>query len=45
LKLEKEAIAVEAAVEKTITAGKLTADLGGKAGTTEVTDIILSYLK
>jgi 3-isopropylmalate dehydrogenase len=45
LKLEKEAAAVEAAVEKTITAGKLTADLGGKSSTTEVTDIILSYLK
>jgi 3-isopropylmalate dehydrogenase len=45
LKLEKEAAAIEAAVEKTIAAGKLTADLGGKASTTEVTDNILSYLK
>ena len=45
LKLEKEAAAIESAVEKTISAGKLTADLGGKASTTEVTDSILSYLK
>jgi 3-isopropylmalate dehydrogenase len=45
LKLEKEAAAVETAVEKTITTGKLTADLGGSASTTEVTDIILSFLK
>jgi 3-isopropylmalate dehydrogenase len=45
LKLEKEAAAIESAVEKTISAGKLTADLGGNASTAEVTDNILSYLK
>ncbi|MEI8132741.1 MAG: 3-isopropylmalate dehydrogenase [Leptolinea sp.] len=45
LKLEKEAAAIEAAVGKTIAAGKLTADLGGSATTTEVTDIIIAYLK
>jgi 3-isopropylmalate dehydrogenase len=44
LKLEKEAAAIEAAVDKTIAAGRLTADLGGTASTTEVTDIILSYM-
>ena len=44
LKLEKEAAAVEAAVEKTIASGTLTADLGGKANTIEVTDSILSNL-
>jgi 3-isopropylmalate dehydrogenase len=44
LKLEEEAAAVEAAVEKTITAGHLTADLGGKAGTNEVTDLIIKNL-
>ena len=44
LKLEKEAAAIEAAVEKTIAAGRLTADLGGTANTTEVTDTILANL-
>lgn len=44
LKLEKEAAAVEAAVEKTIASGKLTADLGGKANTNEVTESILANL-
>ncbi|NMB60267.1 MAG: 3-isopropylmalate dehydrogenase [Chloroflexi bacterium] len=44
LKLEKEAAAVEAAVEKTIASGTLTADLGGKANTKEVTESILSNL-
>lgn len=45
LKLEQEAVEIEAAVEKTITAGRLTADLGGKANTSDVTDRIISYLK
>ena len=44
LKLEKEAAAVEAAVEKTIASSTLTADLGGKANTKEVTDSILANL-
>jgi len=44
LKLEKEAAAIEAAVEKTIASGTLTADLGGKFNTTEVTDSILANL-
>ncbi len=44
LKLEKEAAAIEAAVEKTIASGTLTADLGGKANTTEVTESILANL-
>lgn len=44
LKLEKEAADIEAAVEKTIASGRLTADLGGKATTTEVTKTILANL-
>jgi 3-isopropylmalate dehydrogenase len=44
LKLEKEAAAVEAAVEKTIASGTLTADLGGKANTNSVTESILANL-
>ncbi len=44
LKLEKEALAVEAAVEKAIADGKLTADLGGSLGTGEATDTILANL-
>jgi len=44
LKLEKEASAIEMAVEKTIASGRLTADLGGTANTTEVTDSILDVL-
>lgn len=44
LKLEKEAAAIETAVEKTIATGRLTADLGGKATTTEVTESILANL-
>jgi 3-isopropylmalate dehydrogenase len=45
LKLEKEAVAIETAVEKAIAAGHLTADLGGNASTIEVTNTILSNLK
>jgi 3-isopropylmalate dehydrogenase len=44
LKLEKEAILIETAVEKTIKAGQLTADLGGSASTEEVTDSIIQNL-
>jgi len=44
LKLEKEAAAIEAAVEKTIASGTLTGDLGGKANTKEVTESILANL-
>lgn len=44
LKMEKEAAAIETAVEKTIATGPLTADLGGTAKTTEVTDSILANL-
>lgn len=44
LKLEKEATAVEAAVEKTIAGGRLTADLGGTATTSDVTESILANL-
>jgi len=44
LKLEREAAAVESAVEKTITAGVLTADLGGNSSTQAVVDVIISYL-
>ncbi len=44
LKLQKEAAAIEAAVEKTIASGKLTADLGGTANTMEVTDSILANI-
>ncbi len=44
LKMEKEAAAIEAAVEKTITSGRLTADLGGTASTTDVTETVLANL-
>lgn len=44
LKLEKEAALIESAVEKTIDAGCLTADLGGKASTQKMTEMILLYL-
>jgi 3-isopropylmalate dehydrogenase len=44
LKLEREAAAIETAVEKTIAADCLTADLGGSAVSREVTDSILSNL-
>jgi 3-isopropylmalate dehydrogenase len=44
LQLEKEAVCIEAAVEKTIASGRLTADLGGTASTTEVTENILQNL-
>jgi len=44
LKLEKEASSIEAAVEKTIAGGHLTADLGGTATTSEVTETILANL-
>ncbi len=44
LKLEKEAAAMEAAVDKTIAGGRLTADLGGTATTSDVTETILANL-
>ena len=44
LKLEREAAAVESAVEQTIAAGVLTADLGGNSSTQAVTDVIISKL-
>ena len=45
LKLESEAIAIEQAVERTITEGCLTVDLGGSASTRVVTEAILHNLK
>ncbi len=44
LKLEREADALQAAVEKTIAAGRLTPDLGGSASTREVADAIIANL-
>jgi 3-isopropylmalate dehydrogenase len=44
LGLEAEAAAVERAVEATLGAGIRTADLGGDAGTDEVTDAVLAEL-
>ena len=44
LKLEKEAVLVERAVEKVIEKGILTADLGGTCKTGEVTNAILREL-
>lgn len=45
LKLESEAAAIEAAVEKTIEAGITTADLGGSSSTQAVTEAILQNLQ
>jgi 3-isopropylmalate dehydrogenase len=44
LGLENEARVVESAVEKTIEAGTLTADLGGSATTGQVTQAIIEYI-
>jgi len=44
LKLEKEACCVEQAVEKTVAEGILTADLGGKNNTADVTQAILKHM-
>ena len=44
LKLEAEAAAIEAAVEKTIAAGCLTADLGGHYSTRAAADAIISFI-
>jgi 3-isopropylmalate dehydrogenase len=44
LGLEAEAAAIEAAVDKTITEGARTADLGGKLSTTQMADEILKRL-
>jgi 3-isopropylmalate dehydrogenase len=44
LKLEQEAAAIETAVEQTIAAGCLTADLGGSARTTDMTNEIIKNL-
>jgi 3-isopropylmalate dehydrogenase len=43
-KLEAEATAVEAAVERTIASGQLTADLGGSCSTRTVADAIITFL-
>jgi 3-isopropylmalate dehydrogenase len=45
LKLELEGLAVEQAVEAAITARCWTPDLGGTAGTAEVTDAIIEFLR
>ena len=44
LKLELEAAAIETAVEKTIAAGQLTADLGGTYSTRSVADAIIEQI-
>ena len=44
LGLEREAAAVEAAVDGVLTAGARTADLGGKLGSHQMTDAILAQL-
>jgi 3-isopropylmalate dehydrogenase len=44
LKLEPEAAAIESAVEKTIAAGQLTADLGGTYSTRAVADAIIAQI-
>jgi 3-isopropylmalate dehydrogenase len=44
LKLEREAVAIENAVERTIMEGNLTVDLGGSSSTREVTAAILKNL-
>ena len=44
LDLESEAAAVESAVERALDAGLRTADLGGEAGTTQATKIVLENL-
>jgi 3-isopropylmalate dehydrogenase len=44
LKLEEEAVAIETAVDETITNGARTADLGGKLTTRQMTDEIIKYL-
>jgi 3-isopropylmalate dehydrogenase len=44
LGLEREAAAVEAAVERSIAAGCLTADLGGSATTRQAADAIIAFL-
>jgi 3-isopropylmalate dehydrogenase len=43
-KMEAEALAIEAAVEKTIAAGQLTADLGGTCSTRAVADAIITLI-
>lgn len=45
LNLEREAMAIEAAVDQTITDGCRTTDLGGKLGTQEMTSEIIQRLK
>ena len=44
LKLEEEAVAIERAVDQTITNGARTADLGGTLTTRQMTDEIIKYL-
>jgi len=45
LGLDREAVAVENAVEQALAAGCRTADLGGKLSTLQMTDEIIKYLK
>ncbi len=45
LGLDREAEAVESAVEQALAAGCRTADLGGKLSTLQMTDEIIKYLK
>ena len=44
LKLEKEAVAIESAVDRAITEGCRTKDLGGTLSTTAMTDEVLKRL-
>jgi len=44
LKLEREAAALEKAVEQAIAAGQLTGDVGGKLNTTQVAQAIIANL-
>jgi 3-isopropylmalate dehydrogenase len=44
LKLEEEALTIERAVDRAITDGARTADLGGKLTTRQMTDEIIKYL-
>ena len=44
LKLDEEAAAIEAAVDRIVSAGKLTVDLGGSLTTRQVSDEIIANL-
>jgi len=45
LGLEAEAQAIEAAVDRVLDASELTRDLGGSAGTRDITDAVLAQLR